>query len=232
MTRKYLDVRRAIYEKNPSRIMNSYRSFSETIKLFKRPFWILFGIFTIFLIAFVFVVISVPNNPLDLIIMIPIVIISLALEIPREKYLYNESARANELVEKNRSYEQYISEIWNILQSQGIDTLDKVHILKNECNAILSKRENTFQKIDGKIVDMLIGVPLGALIASVIYSGSKAVPTAILVTVLIGITILGILKFFSFLNYYSDGYFKDKCLEDTLNELDYSDRIVDKDKHE
>ncbi|MDF2503028.1 hypothetical protein [Clostridium sp.] len=179
MTYKYLEVRREIYEKNPSNKINSYRSFSI------------------------------------------IVMVLLFSQISRERYLYNESERANELSQKMQGYEQYVSEVWKILQDCSIDTPEKVQNLKTECEKTLKIREDKFMKINSKIVDMLIGVPLGALIASLIYADSKAAPITIGTIILGGLAILGILKLVYLISYYSEGYFKDKYLLEALSELDY-----------
>jgi hypothetical protein len=145
------------------------------------------------------------------------------IQIPREKHFYNDSARSNELDEKMKDYNQYVSSIWAILQNHGIDMPGKLMKLKTECETTLKMREDRFSKINSKIVDMLIGVPLGALIASIICTDSDAVPVAIGALILIGLAILGVVKLIRYINYYSEGYFKDKYLLDAINELDYSE---------
>lgn len=122
------------------------------------------------------------------------------------------------------NYEQYITDVRNILLKHGIDTPEKVMKLKTECETTLKVREDKYIKINSKIIDMFIGVPLGALIASIIYADSDTVPTAIGALILIGLTILGVAKLIKTISYYSEGYFKDKYLLDTINELDYSEK--------
>lgn len=231
MTYKYLVVRREIYEKDPSSKINSYRSFSDVAKLFRRPYKIMLGLLLIALIGLASIAIFAPNSPLVWPLLIIITAIILLSQIPREKYIYNESARANELSEKMQDYEQYVLEVWNILRNHGIDNPDKVQKLKTECETTIKMREDKFAKVNSKIVDMLIGVPLGALIASIIYSDSKAVPSAIGAIILGGLAILGILKLISLINYYSEGYFKDKYLMDAIKELDYFDQPLGQDIH-
>lgn len=221
MTYKYLEVRREIYEKNPSNKINSYRSFSEMMRLFKLPFWIMLGVLVITFISLVAITIFAPNSPFVLLHMIIIILVLLLSQISRERHLYNELERANELSQKMQDYEQYVSEVWNILQDCGIDTPKKLQNLKTECEKTLKMREDKFVKINSKIVDMLIGVPIGALIASLIYTDSKAVPIAIGTVIFGGLAILGILKLVYLISYYSEGYFKDKYLLEALNELDY-----------
>lgn len=223
MTRKYQNVRREMYERDPASKVHLFRSFFEMRGLFKRRFWILAIIFIIVIIIFCLDATFWHDFILELFLLIALVAVSLALEMPREKYFYNEPARKDELSKVEKNYEDYIKMAREILSEEGINTPNKVVCLKNECNAMLKKHENTFGKINSRLVDMFIGVPLGALIASIIYSDSKAIPAAILMIFLIGIVILVISKFASIINYYSEGYFKDKYLLNVLNELDYSD---------
>lgn len=183
------------------------------------------------LIAIIFLLIIAILNPKSPFIWIPIIIIvliSVLSQIPREKYFYNDSARTSELSERMWNYEQYVSDIWGILRNHGIDTPEKVMNLKTECETILKMREDKFAKINSKIIDMLIGVPLGALIASIIYNDSDAVPVAIGALALIGFAILGVVKLIRTIGYYSEGYFKDRYLLDAINELDYSEKAFER----
>jgi ElaB/YqjD/DUF883 family membrane-anchored ribosome-binding protein len=224
VTYKYRYIRRAIYEENPAGNLNSYRSLADIVRLYKRPFWIMLGVL---LLAIVFLVITVVFNSKSPLIWIPsiiIILISMLSQIPRDKYFYNVLARADELSERSQDFKQYILDVQNILQRHGIDTPEKVQKLKTECEATLKIREDKYGKVNSKIVDMLIGVPLGALIASIIYAKGDAVPVAIGTLILIGLTFLGLVKLIKSINYYSEGYFKDKYLFDALNELDYSEK--------
>lgn len=225
MTRKYLEVRREIYEKNPSRKVNSYRSFKDMVRLFKLPYWIMLVVLIIALIGLITTVILTPEGPYVLIIMLSIIVVLLLSQIPREKYFFNKLERENELSEKTKDYEQYIAAVWDILKKHGIDNNDKILKLRTECETALKMRDEKFSKINNRIVDMLIGVPLGALIASIIYSNNTVVPTAIGTLILCGLAILGVIKLAGSITFYSEGYFKDKYLLDAVNELNYFDKI-------
>lgn len=227
MTNKYLDVRRELFEQNPSSRLNTYRSLSDMVRLFKRPIWIMIGALIITIIGLIVVTLFFPESPFIWVLISSIFIITLFIQIPREKYLYNESERANELAEKKQDYEHYLVAVWKIFRNNGIDNSKKVMKLKIECEATIKMREDKFAKINTKFVDMLIGVPLGALIASVIYSDSKAVPTAIGAIILGGLAILGLIKLINLISYYSEEYFKDKYLLDALNELEYYDKALE-----
>lgn len=226
MTYKYLYIRRAMYEENPTDRLNSYRSLADMVRLFKLPYWIMLAVLLISIIA-LFIIMILDSK--SLIIWIPIIIIvlvSVLSQISREKNLYDDSARANELSEKMQDYDQYVSHVWDILRNHGIDTPDKVMKLKIECETTLKMREDKFTKINNKIIDMLIGVPLGAFIASIIYADSDAIPIAIGALILIGLIILGVVKLIRSINYYSEGYFKDKYLLDAINEVHYSEKAL------
>ena len=223
MTYKYRYIRRAIYEENPASKLNLNRSFTDMGRLFKRPIWIMLGIL---LVAIIFTLIIVIYNLNTHLLWIPsflIVLISFSSQIIRERYFYNDSIRVNELSKKNHNYEQYVSDVWDILRTYGIDTPDKVKLLKTECETLLKSREDKYTTINNKIIDILIGVPLGALIASIIYADHNAVPIAIGVLILVGLAVLGVVKLIRFINYYSEGYFKDRYLLDAVSELNYSE---------
>jgi hypothetical protein len=226
MTYKYQYIRREIYEKNPEGELNSYRSFTDMVRLFRLPFWIMLGSL---LIACIFLVVVVIFYPKSLLIWIPIIIIfvvNMLSQIPREKYFYHSKARENEVLEKMKNYEQYTSGVREVLHSQGIDTPEKLKALRKECELTLKSREDRYIKINGKIIDMLIGVPLGALIASLIYVDKNTVPTTIGSIIVIGLVTIGIAKLVKLINYYSEGYFKDKYLLDAINEMEYSEITI------
>ena len=221
MTYKYRYIRRAIYEENPMQKVNTTRRLQDMTRLFKAPYLIL-SLLSFF--ALMILCLFLMFNPHSLYIIIPmlaILIIMVILQIPREKYLYHNAARAEELSGIMHNYEQYISSVQDILQSYGINTHQKVLALKAECESTLKSRDEKFNKWNNKILDMLIGVPIGALIASIMYADSKAIPSAILVIIIIGIAIFAILQGIRLFNRYSDGYFKDKYLLDVISELDY-----------
>jgi hypothetical protein len=213
-----------MYEKKPADKLNSFRSMADMIRLFKLPYWIMLGGLFIASIFLIIIGLQSPQSPFIWIPIIIIVLVYIVSQIPREKYLYKDSARSDEVSEKMKNYEQYICDVWNILHKHGINTPEKLNTLKIECEKTLKIREEKFDKINSKLSEMLIGVPLGALIASIIYAGSDAIPVTIGAIVLIGIIVLGVIKLIKSINYYSEGYFKDKYLLDAINELIYSEK--------
>ncbi len=224
MTYKYTYIRRAIYEENPAGKLNKYRSLSEIARLFKRPYWIMLVSLLFSLIFLAICIVFFPKSPFLYIPMALIILIIILSQIQREKHMYNETARAQEICELEKNYEGYVKSVWNIMLKYGIDTPEKMQKLKAECKITLKKHEDKLAKINGKIFEMLIGVPLGALIASIIYSNSNTVPVAIVSIIIIGLAVLGLIRLVGYIEYYSEGYFKDKYLLDAIYELDYSEK--------
>lgn len=228
MTYKYHYIRREMYEANPADNLNSHRNLKDMVRLFKRPYWIMLGGMLFAILLLFGIIVKTPDSPIIFIPVLIILAISILSQIPREKYFYNDSARIGEIAQQIQDYEQYIEHINKIFCKYGIDTPEKLKMLKAECEGLLKAREDKYAKISTKIVDMLIGVPLGALIASIMYADNDTIPMAIGALILIGLIILGGVKIFRAINYYSDGYFKDKYLLDAINELEYSDKIAKK----
>lgn len=198
------------------------------VRLFKRLYWIMLGVMLFAILLLFFIIIKVPNNPLIFIPVLIILVISIISQIPREIHFYNDAARKGEIAQQIQDYQQYIDYIDGIFRKYGIDTAEKMKILRAECEGVLKAREDKYAKISTRVIDMLIGVPLGALIASIMYANNDTVPTAIGALILIGLIVLGGIKIFRSINYYSDGYFKDKYLLDAINELEYSDKVAKK----
>lgn len=209
-------------EKNPMSQLNAHRSLTDMARLFKRSAWIMLG--CLFLAGILMIIAIFIHNILFAIAYTVIIIgVSVLLEILPEKYLYNISERGIELSEKKQHYVECIKAVHRILIEHDINTYKKLEKLKLECESILKAWETNFSKTNSKVIDMFIGVPLGALIASIIYANSNAVIGSIVFVILTGIIVLEAVKLIKFINYYSEGHFKDKYLLNAINELDYSD---------
>jgi Kef-type K+ transport system membrane component KefB len=170
--------------------------------------------------------IKYPSSPVVLIPMIFTIFIVILISVQRERQIYNESVRSQEISEIEKNYMEYLLCVMKTMTSYGIDTPEKLQKLKVECEAALKKHEEKMVKINSKIFDMLIGVPLGALIASIIYSNSNTLPAAIVAIIIIGLAMIGFIRLIGYIEYYSEGYFKDKYLLDAINELDYYEKTL------
>ena len=136
--------------------------------------------------------------------------------------LYNPIERKKEIKKQDESYRTYIETVKKILEQNGIDNRDKLLLIKEECEKNLSQHNNTYNNIIGKIYNVLIGVPIGALIALIIY-GDNAAVESIVALILFGIMLILVAAALKKLMFYANGYFKDKCLLEALKELEYSD---------
>jgi ABC-type multidrug transport system fused ATPase/permease subunit len=217
-------IRRAIFEQNPASKINTYRNLSDMVKLFKRQYFIMLALLLLSIISLVIILVIYPNSPFVLIPMACVFLIIILISVQREKHIYNQSVRAQEISEIEENYKEYVMNVLNTLASYGIDTPDKLHKLREECKSELKKYEEKLDRVNSKIFDMLIGVPLGALVASLIYSNSNTIPVAIVAIIIIGLVLLGLTRLIGYIEYYSEGYFKDKYLFEAINELDYYEK--------
>lgn len=221
MTYKYLEVRREIYEKCSDKTLKKFRTFKEIRKLFKRDYWVLVGLMALcFIIGFILVALY----PQKLWYAIPsgvCYIIFVVSEYNSEKF-YNPLERTKELSESKSTYDEYTKNIIKVLNECGIDNENKRKMLKEECKNKLALHSKTHNIVNSKVYDMLIGVPLGALISSLIYKSEEEILTPILGLIIIGVMIIIFSKVVRQLRYYSDGYFKDQYLFNVLNEVEYN----------
>ena len=110
----------------------------------------------------------------------------------------------------------------SVLIKHGIDGSEKLRKLKAECETLLKAREEKYARFHRVITDMLISVPVAALITGLIYQDSGVVPVATASVLLLGLLVFGLAKLFSKIDYYSDGYFKDQNLLDAISEVEYA----------
>lgn len=221
MTYKYCLVRRAIYENDPTSKLKKRRSLKDMKRLFKLPFWIMMFFVICSLISIALILLFKFNTMLIYIPYFVIALVSFVFEIPREDKIYHMEERNKEIRIKECEYEEYINNVRKILTELGVNTPNKIEKLKEECEGILIKRNNGFSNITNRIIDMLIGVPLGALIASTIYADTKTQNEGIVLILSIGLILFIIIQIAKVWQYYTDSNFKDRYLLDVLNELSY-----------
>lgn len=122
------------------------------------------------------------------------------------------------------NYEQYIQELKAVLSSCGIDSSHKRKALKSECMASLEKQAKPYNTISANAYNILIGIPIGAIVSAIMYENNdSAALTQIVGLIMVGLLIIGFSKAFKTLTYYSDGHFKDRYLLEVLNELEYAE---------
>lgn len=173
------------------------------------------------MIAFVLLAVFAPGKPYYF-IPIPIAfLIQIIVEFRCDK-IYNAEERNRELTEIKGAYEQYIQGIKEVLNSCGIDSPQKRKALQAECKASLEKQAKPYNAVSSNAYNMLIGVPLGAIVSAIMYAnGDRTVVAQILSVIILGLIVIGVSRAFKTLTYYSDGHFKDRYLLEVLNELEY-----------
>ena len=140
--------------------LHSKRSFKDMVGIFKHLAWIILEIMIFAIICMIVLIILKPTTFWFLIPMFFVVTVSIVIQVPREKHLYHEVAREEELEKLHEHYQQYINDIRNILNKHDIIGKKKIIQLKCECEAALKAHNQKYNKIRNKIYDMLIGVPL------------------------------------------------------------------------
>ena len=222
MTYKYLEVRREIYEECSEKALKRFRTFKEMRTLLRTFHWILLTLMLLCCIAVILITILPISNLWGLIPAIVTAGVSIVGEFKIEKN-YNKEARNKELEEHHLAYDEYINNIKNILERNGINTVSKRALLKVECNEVLDKHKKKHDNVKNRVFDILIGVPLGALISALIYQNNEAIISQIFGIIIFGCIIIFVSNFIRKVKFYSDGYFKDKHLLDALNEIEYSE---------
>lgn len=125
---------------------------------------------------------------------IPLVILVVLVNIWEYKCekLYNQKAREKELNDIDEKYKQYLNNTYEILKKNGINTREQLLILKNECNIVFNERENKFKILNNKVFELFIGVPIGALISSLIDENNIALSSKVIAILIFGLIIYGI----------------------------------------
>lgn len=220
MTYKYYEVRRQIYENCSDKPLKKYRIFSNMKKLFKWTYWAITILMLVCLAASVVLVFKYPTKLYYFIPAIIMLLLNILVELFSEK-LYNPLERKQELSERSQCYNEYIQNIKDTLIECGLSSKSYWKALKTECESNLSLRNKGYGAAGNKVFDMLIGVPLGALISSLIYRNGEAIVVEIITLIVIGLMLMALLKVAKKTSYYSDGYFKDQHLLNVLKELEY-----------
>lgn len=227
MTYKYFEIRREMFVESPDKILKRKRSFSDIKKQFTIFHWAILFFLVVSAVVCVILALKYPNKPF--LLSIPVVIIfgcAILIELFSDK-LYKPLGRKEVLKKQDEQYDKYIDRIHNILNKHGINSTKKRALLKKECEDNLIRHEEKFKIVNGKTFETLIGVPLGALISSLIYKNDNALIGQILGIIIWGLFLILLLRIIKRIIYFSDGYFKDKYLMDILNEFEYSAKDED-----
>lgn len=223
-TYRYWDVRHDVYTRCANTPLKRVRTFNEMRKLFKWSYWAILIAMVMCMLSVFILVFFFPHISYYSIIPIGVVfLLSIISEFLSDK-LYNPSARKKELDDRATCLNQYVSDINDVLVSHGITTQEQRNFLRQECQDQLTKHSNAFLSVSNRTFEMLIGVPLGALVSALIYKSNSAdiVISQLVFVIIIGLAILGVAHTAKKLTFYSEGHFKDRFLLEALNELNYS----------
>lgn len=220
MTYRYNNIRREISNDDTEKAIKKFRSFEELKSLFTPFHWIVFILIILSLIALLLIPILVSNK---LWCSIPLVVLIALVNIWNYKCekLYNQQAREEELNDIDEKYKQYLSATYRILKKNGINTREQLMILKNERNIVFTKRENKFKILNNKVFELFIGVPIGALISSVIDKNDVNLPIIVIAILILGLVVYCIIAMAKCISYYTDEYWKDQQLLNAVTEMDY-----------
>ena len=220
MTHRYYKIRREIFEDNSEKPLKKLRSGSELKELYKPFHWIVFGLMIGSLISIIVISIFVTNKLWNTVPLLIIILLTDLWEYKAEK-LYNKDARKKELMSIDCDYENYLKSIYEILQNNGIKSERELNILIDECNEWLEKRDNKLRFLKRKVFEICLGIPIGALITSLMNQNSEDISTQTVAMLLLGLIIYALFSFVKFLSDYADGYQKDQNLLKALNEMKY-----------
>lgn len=221
MTYKYIFIRRAVYEKVSDKKLKRTRTLNEIKRLFKLPYIILLILLAIAIISTIIMLIMQIPIIYTFIPMGFLIVSSIVFEISPERRIYNMEEREKEVDEKIENYKEYLKSVNEIFIENGIDTPEKLSLLKAECISSIETSKSQFSSINAKLFDMMIGVPLGALLAIVIENKDESQINSIIALMIIGALILLTIKALNFIMSISDAVFKDRYLLDAINELEY-----------
>lgn len=220
MTYRYYKIRREIFEDNSEKPLKKFRSGSDLKELFKPFHWTVLVLTIVSFIAFIVMSIFVVNKLWCIFPLLIIILLTDLWDYKAEKF-YNKDARKKELMSIDCDYENYLKSIYEILHNNGIESEKELNILIDECSKMLEKRDNRFQFIKSKAYEIFLGIPIGALITSLINQNSEKIPVQIVTALLLGLLIYPIFSLVKFVSNYADGYQKDQSLLKALNEMKY-----------
>lgn len=220
MTYKYEEVKREIWESKPDKILYQRRTAKEIRTTISFRFWLLFGIAVTALIVSVILFICGLSNWC----IVPLIIDFIALAISDwlgEKN-YNALPRKAELNKQKERYEEYLINVKEILQGCNIENKDQIECLKAEAKEIIDKFEKRYNTVQAKIKDILIIIPLTALVELCWKSKADEDPMNISYFIILAII------FFLFFSIIRNAYVhhfssirKDYQVLQVLQELDY-----------
>lgn len=221
MTYRYKTVRREICNLDADEKFKGVRTLKEMKQVFSWFHWVLLATLALASIAVFVLIASWPNKSFYVIPVVIILLVTITSELWGDN-MYKQSERKEELEQQEHSYNKYVETISNVFIRCGVDNKEKLSLLKEECEFNLAQHKNTYANLAEKIYNILIGVPLGALISVIIY-GDNAAIESIASLLLIGLMLIMVTVALRKLMFYANGFFKDERVLEAIRELEYSD---------
>lgn len=218
MTQRYIKIRNEIYRGKPTNALKYYRSLSDMLKIFNKGKWILIIVYGVYIIG---LIISVFVNHISLIIFaFFLLLISYFEANTKEKFFYDQNERNKEIIKIDKNYEDYIKAIHSVLIKNGITNIEKFNLLYEECSNTLDNSEKRISSAHSRIIDMFIGVPIGAFITKIIENETFN-PNHLLLFIIIFPVVFSICKAIKVISNLTEGKFQDNYLYSILKEFSY-----------
>lgn len=224
-TTKYDFVRRAMYEKAPFQKLKQPRSIKDSLRIFK-PFALI-----LFLLAFIAslsgLVLVVGNHHLAFALVLSAfaTIILFILEKKKEAFLYEPTRRSKELFARLDDYNECLAIIGQVFNYYEIDSYEKAERLKDECEAKISRIKRPFAWLQKVIYSGLIAIPLSAYIGYKVFEKDIVTEEKVISLLLTGLSLLIFTSFAKWLFLITEGYYKDQCLLQAINEYEYTNKL-------
>lgn len=226
MTTHYYFIRREVYElyhNNPKTMKEKKK---EMNALFTGLQWVLFysTIFSIFCLA-VLLPLSSYNIISILWMIIPLCIIVgdlILVECLPERLLYKMEARRKSIQEDKITLNSRLKEVAEIIRRNGVKG-ESLPLLKDECENKLNKLKNRTDSIIRFLIKGLVLTPFAAFILMILDPEKKVDIQALAFFAALGLLASGLVKLYSPVYYIMNGSFKDQCLLDAINDLEYTD---------
>lgn len=224
MTYKYEEVKREIWERKPDKILYPRRTLKEIKATISIRFWILFSIAVAALIVSVVFFICGLSNWCIVPLIIDFIVLTISDWLGEKNY--NALPRKAELKKQKERYEAYLINVNEVLNGCNIENKDQIECLKAEAKEIIDKFEKRYNTVQTKIKDILIILPLTALVE--LFWKAKAVESALNIAHFIVLGLLFFL-FFSIIRsayvHYFSSIRKDYFLLQSLCELNYQKQV-------
>lgn len=122
-------------------------------------------------------------------------------------------------------YNECLAIIGQIFSNYEIDSYEKAERLKEECEAKISRIKKPFAWLQKAIYSGLIAIPLSAYIGYKVFEKDIVTEEKVISLLLTGLSLLIFTSFVKWLFLITEGYYKDQCLLQAINEYEYTNKL-------